>query len=410
MVARTTTALYCLLQSCFIQGLRAMAIANLISTTIPLALWIGSIFVELPNRFALIWIPLILDSFGLTWTIFLQRDARRMSTRLQSWFDEHFRLYPAINIEHKSERFKQFVTLVIGSQILSMTYQNAQAFGLNVFFAKAFLGLLQGYALNWTYFEVDSKNIQVHAIRRHVLSSLLWLGIHLPFVISLGLAGAAMSRLVLAYDCPGADIHSLSELIDPEHKSIEHIEDGLRWFYCAGLGCVALTKVIISLSHIHKEATHARIAKRYRIVYRILVGLTLIGLSGAYHLNSLQLLGCTTCLICSVVVIEIYGSSDVHSSFFAVSNDKARQMKYLTLQMPRSDSDVSALRSDGMLKITRVATAAGVAGPEIYEAGFLSPVQSGTKLTKQKTRKRSRVDDEDFLAEKDDMLEAMYGV
>lgn len=387
-----------------------MAIANLISTVIPLALWIGSIFVELPGRFALIWIPLLLDSFGLTWTIFLQRDARRMSTRLQNWFDKHFQLYPAINIEHKSERFKQFVTLVIGSQILSMTYQNHQAFGLNVFFAKAFLGLLQGYALNWTYFEVDSRNIEVHAIRRHVLSSLLWLGAHLPFVISLGLAGAAMSRLVLAHDCPGADIHDLSELIDPEHKSIGHIEDGLRWIYCAGLGSVALTKVVISLSHIHKEASQARIAKRYRIAYRVLIGLTLIGLSGAYHLNSLQLLGCTTCLICSVVVVEIYGSSDSRSSFFAMRNDKARQMKYLTLQIPRSDSVVSGLRSDGMLKITKVETGAGVTGPEVYQAGFLSSVHSDKKLTREKTSKRSRIEEDDFRAEKDDMIDAMYGV
>ncbi len=106
----------------------------------------------------------------MTWSIFLQRNARRLSKRLEVWYDEHFELYPAINIEHKSERTKQFVTLVIGYEVGATLYQNAAAFGLNAFFGKAVLGLIQGFIINWIYFEIDSKNIHVHAIRRHVTS------------------------------------------------------------------------------------------------------------------------------------------------------------------------------------------------------------------------------------------------
>jgi hypothetical protein len=108
------------------------------------------------------------DSFGLTWTIFLQRDARRVSKNLEAWYDRHFELYPAINIEHKSERTKQFVTLVIGYAVVGLLYQSSASFGINAFFGKAILGLAQGFAINWIYFEIDGKNIHVHAIRRHV--------------------------------------------------------------------------------------------------------------------------------------------------------------------------------------------------------------------------------------------------
>lgn len=52
--------------------------------------------------------------------------------------------------------------------------------------------------------------------------------------MSFVLGAAALSKLVLATDCPDADAHDLLEL--SEEKSEHEIPDGLRWFYCAGLG------------------------------------------------------------------------------------------------------------------------------------------------------------------------------
>jgi hypothetical protein len=48
------------------------------------------------------------------------------------------------------------------------------------------------------------------------------------------IAGAALSRLVVMTDCPNALIEDLTETY--QEKSSKEIEDGIRWFYCCGLG------------------------------------------------------------------------------------------------------------------------------------------------------------------------------
>src|SRR5215471_3665267 len=82
---------------------------------------------------------------------------------------------------------------------------------MSSFFGKAILGLIQAFAFNWIYFEIDNFNVHVHAIRRHFISSFLWLTAHLPFIMSYVLAAATMSRLVLAHDCPDANAEDLGE-------------------------------------------------------------------------------------------------------------------------------------------------------------------------------------------------------
>lgn len=48
------------------------------------------------------------------------------------------------------------------------------------------------------------------------------------------LGAAALSKLVIAHDCPNADAHHLTELW--ESRSLGEVHAGIRWFYCAGLG------------------------------------------------------------------------------------------------------------------------------------------------------------------------------
>ena len=48
------------------------------------------------------------------------------------------------------------------------------------------------------------------------------------------LGGAALSRLVIAHDCPNADPETLTEVY--AGRSAEDIHDGLRWYYCVGMG------------------------------------------------------------------------------------------------------------------------------------------------------------------------------
>jgi hypothetical protein len=68
----------------------------------------------------------------------------------------------------------------------------------------------------------------------------VWVSAHLPFLLGFSLAGASLSKLVVAHDSADANIESLTEAyVD---KSSDTIDIGLRWFYCGGLG-VAVTSM-----------------------------------------------------------------------------------------------------------------------------------------------------------------------
>lgn len=84
------------------------------------------------------------------------------------------------------------------------------------------------------YFDIDGSYHHVHAIRRHAISSTVWTTAHLPFIMSFTLSGAALSRLVVAHDCPNADPATLTPTY--EERSEAELAYGWRWFYCCGLG------------------------------------------------------------------------------------------------------------------------------------------------------------------------------
>lgn len=157
------------------------------------------------------------------------------STYMARYFD----FFPAINIEHKTERTGAFVTLVFGYSVVALLFQNRAEFGINAFFGKAVLGLIQAFSFNWLYFEIDACNLHTHAIRRHYLSAMAWMTLHLPFIMAYVLAGAALSRLVLATDCRDANVEDLTEMY--VSKSEHEVSDGLRWFYCGGLGIALMS-------------------------------------------------------------------------------------------------------------------------------------------------------------------------
>jgi len=66
------------------------------------------------------------------------------------------------------------------------------------------------------------------------ITAIIWGGAHLPFIMSFVLGAAALSKLVVAHDCPNADLHDLTE--HWMERSDEEVPYGLRWFYCGGLG------------------------------------------------------------------------------------------------------------------------------------------------------------------------------
>lgn len=171
LAARLFAALSFTWMAYLIPMVRGTMILNSIMIILPSILWIGSIHVENPGRQALIWPAIALDLFG-TWIIwYLQKGVlRQIPSKIAEYVAKLYEFYPATSIEHKIDRTGAFVTLVFGYSVLSLLYQSRAAMGINAFFGKAILALIQAFSFNWMYFEVDAFNLDTHAIRRHWLS------------------------------------------------------------------------------------------------------------------------------------------------------------------------------------------------------------------------------------------------
>lgn len=311
LAQRFFSGVYLMLVAYMVPMVRGAMIFYSITGLIPSLLWIGSVHLDYPNRLALVWIAIPLDLFGPLLLLIMRRiPGKRLNAKVASWFD----FYPAINIEHKTERTNAFVTLVLGYSVVSLLYQNRGSFALNAFFGKAALGLIQAFSFNWIYFEVDGFNLHTHAIRRHMVSSLFWVMFHLPFIMSFVLAGASLSRLVLAHDCADTDRETLDESYFDRSES--EISIGLRWFYCAGLGIALASMTIISLCHVHKKVEKQRIFKRPRLAVRSAVAVILSCLPLADGLSSLQLISTTTGLIVFVLMVEVWGQTPKPDCFW----------------------------------------------------------------------------------------------
>lgn len=51
-----------------------------------------------------------------------------------------------------------FVTLVLGASVLSVIFQlSSEQPPLSAFFGKAVLVVIQAFAINWIYFDIDSN-------------------------------------------------------------------------------------------------------------------------------------------------------------------------------------------------------------------------------------------------------------
>jgi low temperature requirement protein LtrA len=137
---------------------------------VPFALWVGSVHVAEPARQGLIWVALIFDLFGQFGMLLIQRHNSPIAKYVPESIKKSLDFFPGTNIEHRIERTNAFVTLVFGSCVLGLLYQSNVEMGINAFFGKAVLGLIQAFVFNWIYFEIDSFNLHTHAIRRHVFS------------------------------------------------------------------------------------------------------------------------------------------------------------------------------------------------------------------------------------------------
>lgn len=336
LAARLFQAFYYGLTAFMLPLIRGVMFCQIVMIIIPAALWIGSTHVEMPHRLGLIFTALALDLTGGFFVVISFRYSRTHDTAMAKRFERFFEFYPAINIEHKVERTNAFVSLVIGYGIVGLLYQNA-GYGINAFLGKAVMGLVQAFIFNWIYFEIDGENIHIHAIRRKVNTAWIWTFSHLPFICAYVLAGAAMSKLVVADDCPDTDAHLLTETY--AERSEHEIPLGLRFFYCAGLGIALLSMGIISLCHVHKIPNNCHVPKKWRLANRAAVCAIFFSLPAAQALDSLQLIAITMSLMVWVLCFEIWGMTCPEDRFLGTKGDCTYSAKCSKRQLEEAMKD-----------------------------------------------------------------------
>lgn len=147
LAQRCFSGVYLLMVAYIIPMIRGTMVFMAIIGLIPSLLWIGSIHLGYPDHLVLVWIAIPLDLFGPMLMFAMRRfPGRRLKALWDSWFD----FYPAINIEHKTQRTNAFVTLVFGYSVVALLYQNKGTFYVfDAFFGKAILGLIQAFSFNW---------------------------------------------------------------------------------------------------------------------------------------------------------------------------------------------------------------------------------------------------------------------
>jgi low temperature requirement protein LtrA len=371
LVAFYVTARLYLIVSLFwysyqIPMVRASMIGNGAIALIPVALWIGSIHVEEPSRQGLIWIAIVFDLFGGFLLIMARMPG--IERQLPASWKERLEFYPGVNIEHRIERTNAFVTLVFGSCVLGILYQSSSAMGVNAFFGKAVLGLVQAFIFNWIYFEIDSFNLHTHAIRRHVWTgrhlvrltpikltcgtAMAWYCVHLPFIMSFVLSAGALAVLVRAHDCPNAEVDTLYETF--VGRSEDHISQGLVWYYCGGLGVSLICLALIAWSHTHRKIPNQRIKKNFRLLFRVVVAVVIICLPLA-HLDSLELVATTTALIACVLVLELVGSTCWGESFWWNTNCGRNKCTYSAKCGVKKEEIEESLKNGTVLNVEEIA-------------------------------------------------------
>lgn len=147
------------------------------------------------------------------------------------------------------------------------------------------------------------------------------------------LSSSTLTRLVLAHDCSNADPETLGE--EYVDKSVGELTQGLRWFYCGGLGVALISMAVISLSHTHKRLPNARLRKQRRLVWRVLIAIAIICLPLAKHLTSLELIATTTSLVVFVLACDLFGNTVEGDPFWLAGfNPEERRRGVYTANCP----------------------------------------------------------------------------
>jgi low temperature requirement protein LtrA len=167
-------ALY-LLAARRVPGSRALAHRYAAGFALAAALWLASVWVAPPWRFALWGAGMLID-------LVTPLTARRIQATLP------------LDTAHLPERFGLFTLIVMGESVVGAVQGVAgRSWDLPAAVA-GMLGMVLVFSVWWSYFE----NMVGTAIRRTLLAGQVWVYGHLPLVMSLAALGAGLQRAVSA--------------------------------------------------------------------------------------------------------------------------------------------------------------------------------------------------------------------
>ncbi|CAG8487368.1 7485_t:CDS:10 [Ambispora leptoticha] len=233
--------------------------------------------------------------------------------RWKDWFSvfkiQEYR--PALNIEHWSERCGVFIIICIGEIVFAIIQESWNA-KPDWILGKSILGLLLAYDLHWIYFDVDASQRFQHALRRHVITGVLFGFAHFPLAMSLIAIGNSLSVIIAARDFSGGDLiptgPGASEEVHAESASTQtSVDEPVYWLLSGSLALAIYCMAFIGVLHKSlDEQDSLRISKKNRIALRIIVGATYMILPVA-KLNSCDFLIIVSLLSLLLVMVETYG-------------------------------------------------------------------------------------------------------
>ncbi|KAJ3329513.1 hypothetical protein HDU76_007747 [Blyttiomyces sp. JEL0837] len=236
--------------------------------------YIASLFTSLEGRVILWWSGFFWDTVIYGFVIYISRVFK-------------FKYRVAINIEHHTERIGLLVIIVLGEVVVSLLWSSKQS-SMSRGYAATLCGLTVAIAFEWLYFNIDATKYYIHAIRRSVITAVVWQNLHLPFCMALVAAGAALGTIVTSFDETG-------------------VNESVVGLWGASLAIAMFCMIAISLTH--KGHDHeVRIPRNRRVWFRGAVGIVLAGMAGfGRGLDSLSLALIPACLLMGLTILEEYG-------------------------------------------------------------------------------------------------------
>ncbi|GBB99866.1 hypothetical protein RclHR1_03660013 [Rhizophagus clarus] len=353
IIARLTFVLQYFLLASWLPMFRVSLITSAWGIFIPCVLWIITIFISSEKAVPLLCSAIVFEIF---WTAFVpvynrygtkrqvkkqgsDQDFERVDTTTSitphkamktrgteyqwKWI-ELFSLFkiadyrPAINIEHWSERFGIFTIICLGESVFGIVYSGLNP-NLDAQLGKSILAVLIVYNLHWIYFDVDASKQFQHALRRHVVTGVLFGFVHLPLNMSLIAFGSSLRILIQLRDFPGAEEIPLPGAQGEDHGTglkravpasadlTSEFPTPVRWLFCASLAISIYCMATIGILHKGLDSvTCLRIPKRYRITLRMVIA-TIIVLLPLSELTSLNLVIIASMLSLALVSVETYG-------------------------------------------------------------------------------------------------------